>query len=128
MRLQKRILQDLHSRDIDTKRREALRIVVGELQRERDKELSDEQVVKVLKKLAGYERELGERSDRDYLEVLESYLPQQASEEEIVSWIEGNIDFSRYKTPMQAMRDILAHFGPRADGNRVKDILNRRFT
>lgn len=128
MRLQERIYADFHSRDVSRKKKETLRIVIGELQREKQKDLSDEQVVKILKKLAGYEKELGERRDQDYLDILESYLPEEAGEEEIVAWIEANIDFSRYKNSMQSMRDILAHFGPRADGNTVKDILKRRFS
>jgi hypothetical protein len=128
MRLQDHILHDFQSRTISKKHKDALRIVIGELQREKHKELSDEQVVKILRKLAGYEKELGEKRDQEYLDVLESYLPREATREEIAAWIDQNIDFSRYKQPMQAMRDILAHFGARADGNTVKDILSKRFS
>jgi hypothetical protein len=38
-------------------------------------------------------------------------------------WIADNIDFSAYKNKMQAMKDIMGHFGSAADGSRVKEIL-----
>ena len=35
----------------------------------------------------------------------------------------GNIDFSEYKSPMQAMKPIMSEFAGRADGARVKGIV-----
>ena len=58
-----------------------------------------------------------------YLEILESYLPQMAERAEIESWIGENIDFSKFKSPMQAMGPIMKHYGKLADGNLVKEIL-----
>jgi hypothetical protein len=46
-----------------------------------------------------------------------------ASREEIEAWIEQNIDFTQFKSPMQAMGPIMAHFGKQADGSQVKQIL-----
>lgn len=110
----------------DTARTGAIRILIGEFQRQPEKELSDEQVIGIIKKLIKSERELlaasGEQ-ESEYINVLEGYLPQQVSEEEIRSWVSENIDFSSYKNKMQAMRPIMAHFGPGADGNSVKKIL-----
>jgi hypothetical protein len=59
----------------------------------------------------------------EYLRILESYLPRQASREEIAAWIAANIDFGRYKNRMQAMGDIMKHFGKAADGKLVNQIL-----
>ncbi len=59
----------------------------------------------------------------DFIEVMEGYLPKQASEDEIRKWIQENIDFSKFKNKMQAMKPIMAHFGSSADGNMVKNIL-----
>lgn len=110
----------------DKEKTGAIRILIGEFQRQPDKELSDDQVVGIIKKLIKSERELlaasgGEESG--YIAVLEGYLPQQASEEDIRTWIRENIDFSALGNTMQAMRPIMAHFGSRADGNTVKAIL-----
>lgn len=110
----------------DTDRTGAIRILIGEFQRQPEKDLSDEQVVGIIKKLVKSERELlsaaGEESS-GYLRVLEGYLPRQASPEEIKEWIEKNIDFSTFNNKMQAMRPIMTHFGSSADGNIVKKIL-----
>lgn len=110
----------------DTDRVGAVRILIGEFQRQPEKELSDEQVIGIIKKLVKSEKELlasaGEESS-GYLEVLEAYLPKQADEKEIRQWIEANVDFSEYNNKMQAMRPIMNHFGSSADGNIVKKIL-----
>jgi len=48
-----------------------------------------------------------------------------ATEEDIREWITANIDFSQFKNKMQAMGMIMKHFGATADGNRVKEILQK---
>jgi hypothetical protein len=55
----------------------------------------------------------------------ENYLPKMATEAEIRSWIEHHIDFSKLKNKMQAMGQIMKHFGSAADGNAVKNILQQ---
>ncbi len=129
MSLQEKIRQDLKQamKDRDEEKKSALRVIIGEFGRYDKKELTDAEVVKVLKKMIKSGRETleqsGRASDSRYVEILESYIPQEASDEEIRQWIEENIDFSEYKNKMQAMRDIMAYFGDKADGNRVKEIL-----
>ena len=124
MGLQEKISEDARKKDISRKQRDALRVVLGELQRQEKKELSDSEVVQIIKKLVGYEKEMGENKDQEYIDCLEYYLPREATDQEIRDWIKNNIDFGQYKNKMQSMRDILAHFGPSADGNRVKQILS----
>jgi hypothetical protein len=46
-----------------------------------------------------------------------------AAREDIVTWITANIDFTQFKSPMQAMGPIMKNFGKQADGNLVKQIL-----
>lgn len=110
----------------DTARVGVIRILIGEFQRQPEKQLSDDQVVGIIKKLIKSEKELlaasGEE-DSGYIEVLTEYLPKQAGEDEIRTWIAENIDFSSFGNKMQAMRPIMAHFGSSADGNMVKAIL-----
>jgi uncharacterized protein len=130
MSIHEQIKKDLTSaikaRDIDKKN--ALRVILGEFNRGDAKSVSDDDAVKILRKLIKSEQETLERqkkteSDSAYLKIVSSYLPDMAGDEEIRQWIVANIDFSSYKNKMQAMRDIMAHFGPRADGVRVKAIL-----
>jgi uncharacterized protein YqeY len=56
------------------------------------------------------------------IQFAESYLPNEASKEEIISWIKENIDFSQYKNKMQAMGPVMKKFKSN-DGNFVKEIL-----
>jgi len=132
MRIQEQIKQDLKQamKDKDEEKKNTLRIIIGEFGRAAAKELSDEEVIKIVRKLIKSEQELLEQSgqsasDSRYLQILAFYLPQMASDEEIRGWIADNIDFSHYKNKMQAMRDIMAHFGTSVDGNQVKQILQR---
>lgn len=76
-----------------------------------------------LKKLVAKKiQELGDKLDNSLVIIAKQYLPQQASEEEIISWIKENIDFSTFKNKMQAMGPIMKQFKG-ADGNFVKNIL-----
>jgi uncharacterized protein len=110
----------------ETEKVGTIRIIMGEFGRQTTKDLSDDQVIAIIKKLVKSEKELLASSGKEsseYLSILEGYLPKQASEKEIRNWIAENIDFATFKNKMQAMRPIMAHFGPAADGNMVKEIL-----
>jgi hypothetical protein len=110
----------------DSDRTWAIRVLIGEFGRQTEKELSDEQVIAIVKKLIKSERELLAAQGREsspFLAIMEEYLPKAASEEEIRAWIDGNLDFSTFANRMQAMRPIMNHFGSATDGNGVKKIL-----
>lgn len=129
MTLQEQIKKDMMQamKDKDDEKKNTLRVVMGEFGRAEAKTLSDDEVVKVLKKMVKSERETREQSgqpgDSRYIEILESYLPKMVSDDALRHWISENVDFSKYQNKMQAMKDIMGHFGTAADGNRVKEIL-----
>jgi uncharacterized protein YqeY len=129
MSLQEQIKKDLAAamKAKDDEKKGALRFIMGEFARQAQKDINDEEIVKIIKKLIKSEREVLERSgaaqSNRFIEVAESYLPQLAGEADIKAWIAANIDFSEYKNKMQAMRPIMQHFGANADGNMVKKIL-----
>ena len=131
MTLQEKIKKDLAAammaKDGDTK--SALRVVLGELARSDQKTLPDEAVVKILQKLVKAEKEVIEKQgggpDTAFIGVVEGYLPKMATDDEIRAWISANIDFSQYKNKMQAMGPIMKHFGPNADGTRVRQLLQK---
>jgi uncharacterized protein len=131
MNLQKKIKTDLSAaiKARDENKKDALRVILGEFGRLDKKELSDDEAVKILKKLIKSEKEVleqkGDTEHSAFIEIVESYLPKMAAEEEISAWIRQNIDFSQYKNKMQAMGVIMKHFGATADGNVVKEILQR---
>jgi hypothetical protein len=93
------------------------------------KELSDEDVIKILKKLIKSERETldrqGIQDPSPFICTIEGYLPDMATDEEILQWAKVNVDFSQLKSPLQAIGPIMKHFGARADGNVVKAILQK---
>lgn len=131
MTLQAQIKEDLKAamKAQNNDKKDALRVVIGEFGRLPTKELSDSDVLQVLKKLIKSEKEVlsreGKRETSPYLEVLSAYLPAMVSEAEIADWIRVNIDLQGYKNKMQAMGDIMRHFGSNADGAMVKKILQR---
>lgn len=131
MKLKEQIRQDLTvaMKAKDEKKKSALRVILGELSRLDKKELLDDDVAKILKKLIKAEKEViqikGEQTESEFVKILEKYLPKMATEAEIRSWIEQNIDFSKLKNKMQAMGQIMKHFGTAADGNTVKEILQQ---
>jgi len=67
-------------------------------------------------------QELGDALTSQKIEIAQSYLPKQASEEVIIAWINDNLDLSSYKNKMQAMGPIMKEFKG-CDGNFVKQIL-----
>jgi uncharacterized protein YqeY len=129
MTLQDKLKDDLKSamkaRNEDQK--EAIRVVMGEMARSDKKQLSDDEVIKILKKLIKSEKEMLEKSAQGttspFIAIIEAYLPKMATQDEIGQWIDANIDFSVYKNKMQAMGAIMAHFGASADGKTVKRVL-----
>ena len=89
-------------------------------------EITNEDIIDVIRGLAKSEKttlELKKEDTSEYLHVLQSYLPQLASEEEIAGWIKENINFADFKNPMQAIATIMKHLGKKADGNVVKGLL-----
>lgn len=128
MGLQAQIKKDLMAamKDKDEEKKGVLRVIMGEFARMDAKEIADDDVIQIIKKLIKAEKEVlaqsGGQTNR-FIEVSEAYLPQMASEEQISQWIAANIDFSQFKNKMQAMKPIMAHFGASADGNLVKKVL-----
>ena len=131
MTLQETIKADLKIalKQKDDTKKSTIRVIMGEFGRLDKKELPDDEVIKVLKKLIKAEKDTIEKSggteDSDFIRIINAYLPKEATEDEVEAWIKANIDFSAFNNKMQAMKPIMAHFGSRADGAMVKTILNR---
>ena len=131
MTLHEQIKQDLIAaiKDKDSEKKDALRVVLGEFGRLDKKEFTDDDVIKTITKLIKSEKEMLEKSGREddspFLGILSAYLPKQASDDDIARWIQANVDFSQFKNKMQAMGMIMKHFGAQADGNRVKEMLQK---
>lgn len=129
MGLQEKIKSDLKEAMLkrDEARISAIRIIMGEFARQPRKDLTDQEVQGVIRKLVKSENEMltiSGSDSSDYLLVLESYLPKQPTEAEIREWISSNINFDDFASKMQAMKPIMTNFGGAADGNLVRKILD----
>jgi len=124
--LKKDLVAAMKAKDVE--KRDNLRMLIGEFERQAKKDFSQDEVVKVIKSMIKLEKEklesVGETTS-SYLTFLDSFMPTQASEEDIKAWIVANIDFDQYKNKMQAMGPIMKHFGNTADGQTVKSILSQ---
>lgn len=92
-------------------------------------EITDDDIIDIIRRLVKSEKtvlEATQATSSQYLDLLQGYLPRMASAEEIDAWIDAGVDFSQFKSPMQAMGPIMKHFGKRADGNTVKQLLQKR--
>jgi len=131
MNLQKQIKSDLTAaiKAKDEKKKDTLRVILGEFSRLHKKDLSDDEVIKILKKLMKSEKELlekkGDETDSRFVSIIENYLPKMATQAEISNWIDQNIDFSKFENKMKAMGLIMKHFRTTADGNAVKKLLQK---
>ncbi len=92
----------------------------------RPEEITDEDILDIIRKFVKSEKtvlEIKKETTSDYLELLNTYLPRMATADDIRQWIVDNVDLSQFKSPMQAMGFVMKHFGKRADGNLVKEVL-----
>lgn len=89
-------------------------------------EITDDDLINIIHKFVKSEKtvlELKKETTSDYLELLSIYLPKMATSKEIEQWIRDNVDLSKFKSPMQAMGNVMKHYGKLADGNQVKEVL-----
>jgi len=140
-----KLKQDLKAsmKNKDTGVRDAIRQVMSELPKltvpitlesgkkttrlKKEDEITDDDMIAIVRGLIKAEEtvlEMKKESSSPYIEVLRKYLPRMAEAGEIRSWIMENIDFSSYKSPLQAMGPVMKHFGKTADGSVVKKILS----
>ena len=98
-------------------------VLMGEIQRQPNKNISEQDIIKIIKKLytAAIESPV---KDNNWIELLKSYLPIKVSSEEILNFI-NSIDLSLYqgKDRIKLMKVIMTHFGNTVDGSEVKRIL-----
>jgi len=139
-----KIRQDMKSAMIkkDTAVRDTMRLIMGAFPSltvsitldsgkkttrvKKPEEITDDDLLNIIRKFVKSEKtvlELKKETTSDYLELLNLYLPNQATSEEIEQWIQDNVDFSKFNSPMQAMGKVMKHYGKLADGNQVKEIL-----
>lgn len=117
MRIQEVIETDLKAaiRDKNDIIKENLKIIVSELQRQRSKILSDVETTIVLRQLKTWETTRLDKCNitggSTYLDIIDNYMPSQATDEEIKEWINENIDLTKFGNKYAAIKPTLKHFG-----------------
>jgi len=107
-----------------------LKVVVGEMQRLKNKKVSNEEVELLLKRLIDLEKENLEAqklTSSEYLVFLESFMPEKISDEKIIAWIKENVDFSKLGNKFAAIKEVKKCFGVKIDGENVKKIILEKF-
>jgi len=115
----------------DYVKKDTLRMVLGEIPRLNKKAgetVLNSEVEAIIIKLIKSERIVLEASGVDpdesqYINILASYLPKMMSEEEIIEWMNININVQDFNPRMKAMGIIMGKLKGKADGNLVKKIL-----
>ncbi len=132
--LQDIIYKNIQDVSLQHKERNVLKLIKADIQKEKNKGVPDNIVLKIIKSyISGSEQMLvyldpyqdqEKYRDNEYMiKVLSEYVPKMVKDSDIKEYILEHIDISQYESPLQAMRDIMKHFGSSANGNTVKDIL-----
>ncbi|TYT74158.1 GatB/YqeY domain-containing protein [Desulfobotulus mexicanus] len=144
LRLPEKIREDIKvaMKQKDDHIRDALRMVISEFPKitvpitlesgkksfrcKKTEEISNEDVTGLIRGLIKSEKILldaKKETTSAFLEILQEYIPKPADEYEIKKWIEDNLDMGSLKNPSSAIGAVMKHFGARADGMLVKQIL-----
>ena len=142
--LKEKLLEDLKSamKEKNTNKKNAVQMVrTAILQIEKDKgiEVSDEQIIDIIAKevkkrkdsLSDFEK--ANRQDlidqiNEEINVLEEYLPEQLSDEElekIISKIVVDVEASSIKDMGKVMKEAKIEIGAKADGKRINEMVKK---
>ena len=116
----------------DTVRLGNLRIILGEFQRGKTKNISEMESVRILRRLEKLENELLiiglDDPTSEFLDTVKEFLPTQVPEDTLILWIENNIDFSKLKNKYEAVGITMKSFPHGSvDGGVLKNIILNKF-
>lgn len=122
-------------------RRDNIKFLLGQFQnasRNKDKTVTDEEAIAIVKKIMKSTIDLtlpmilkdpakGEGCQTyletvDFIDLCKDIVPAEATEDQIRDFVK-NIDFSKLKSPMQAISLTVKHFNGAADGALVKKLI-----
>jgi uncharacterized protein YqeY len=127
MKLQEKINQDLKNAMIskDIEKRDLLRVVIGEMNRV-GKEVTDENVIKIIRKMQENAIQLNNKIEE---EILDIYLPKMLSNEDlekIISNIMTINNFSTIKDTGKIMSELKVKYPSQYDGKIASDIVRTK--
>jgi uncharacterized protein YqeY len=109
---------------------------------DRNETLPDDAVIEVIARLAKQRREsidefeAGDRKElaqreREELEILEEYLPEPMSEDELEQLVEGaiaDVGAENMSDMGQVMGAVMEEVGPQTDGDQVKEVVQDKLS
>jgi len=109
-----------------------LRIILGEFQRGKTKNISEIESIRILRRLEKLENEAlcicGNKVTSEFLETVKEFLPTQVPEDTLVLWIKNNIDFNKLKNKFEAVGITMKAFPcGSVDGGILKNIILNKF-
>jgi len=130
MSIQNVIYKKIQDPNVDKVTKDVLKVVKADMQRERDKKISDKVSLRIIKRHINDAKEMmtydnNNGNHKDVIDVLSEFLPKKVDIKEVEAWIRDNIDFSNYKNKMQAMGEIMRHFGAAVDGNEIRSLIQK---
>lgn len=129
MSLQRKIQADLKESMIQKNeaKRDLLRVVVGEMSREKYQEVQDSRVVTIIKNMIENARIVGNTNE---IAILETYLPTQLDDtslkQEIIKII-GDKAYTNIKEMGKVMADLKAKYPGQYDGQVASKIVKECF-
>lgn len=127
MKLQEKIHSDLKNAMInkDNHRKDLLRVLIGEINRE-GKELSDERIIKIIKKMSENALIMNNQLEID---ILSEYLPKMLTEQEIdiiISEFIMNNNITDIKQMGLIMKFLKDKYGTLIDGKIANSIIKEK--
>ena len=99
------------------------------------KELTEDEVIKIIKKEAKKREEAmrfyqGKREDlfekeKKELEILKKYLPEEISDDELIKIIKEKINLLKTTSFSKIMGEVMKEVGNRADGKKVAELVKK---
>lgn len=105
-----------------------IRTILGEINRSPLKDTSDTYIFNILKSLNKLAISIDPlKQDKEWVSLLQEYLPPVVADEEIIEFIKNNIDFTKLRNKNAAIGIVTKHYGSRVNGNDVKLIIEKFF-
>jgi len=126
MRIEEQIKIDIKKSMIgrNTERTNLLRTIIGEINRNKDKNISDEKVISIIKKMKENAISMNNQIEID---ILSEYLPKMLSEKDTIDIVRNKFNNKSYtiKDMGSFMKEIKSEYGSTIDMKLVSNLFKK---